>query len=63
MIVVQYGINSWVERIFAGGLVTSFDGDTERISFGIDEVIEIGYLDIYFEECSYGNLDSIMAVF
>ena len=60
---VQYGINYGIVWCFFGGLGTVFDGDSDVITLGIYEVIELGlsYWDFY--GCIYSNLESLVIGF
>ena len=46
-----------------GGLCTGFDGDSDGITLGIYDVIELGlsYWDLY--GCIYGNIESLVIGF
>ena len=57
-----YGITSGVGWCVVGGLSTVFDGDTDGIIYGFDEVMEIVFSDKYFYFCSDGKLEGIVAL-
>ena len=57
---VQYGINYGIGWCVSGGLCTGFDEDSDVITLGIYDVIELGlsYWDFY--GCIYGNIESLV---
>ena len=57
---LKYGIKYGVDLCVAGGLGTYFYRDADGITLGIDEVIELGFSDRYFEFCSDGKLEGFM---
>ena len=53
-------INAGVRIFVIGGLVTCFDIDSDRVFLRLDELIELGFSDRYFESCSSGNIEVLV---
>ena len=59
----QYGINYDLSWCISGWLGTVFDVNLYEITPRLDKLIEFCFSDIWFEVCSEGKLEGLVAVF
>ena len=54
------GIHAGAGWCVYGWLCTALDVDSDEIILGLDNRIEKSFSDIYFEVCSYGNIEGLV---